>query len=181
MSRSTIAKLPADIREQLEGRLIAGGFSDYRGLTDWLNEVLVSAGEDPVSKSAVHRFGRTIEERIDGIRRSTEIARTLAREAGDDEGRLNDALQRLVTDRIFNVMLELDIDPNDPDDIKRLATVGHLTADLGRAQVQQKKWQDAMAAKLKAVAESVVKQATQSGLSEEVADSIRREILGVVG
>lgn len=176
--RSTIAQLPPEIRDALEAVLIARGFADYSAIAAEINARLAAAGVDAtVSRSAVHRFGQQLEERIAALKRSTEVARTIAREVGDDEGALNDALVRLVQDRLFNVIDDLEVDPQKVDILK----VGHMIADLGRAGIAQKKHQIAVKEKAARVAESVAKQVAKAGLSPERVDEIRREILGIGG
>lgn len=177
-SRSSISQLPLELRELLESVLIERGFADYSSITDQLNERLEAEGiETTISRSAVHRYGQQLAERIQALKRSTEVARTIAREVGDDEGTLNDALVRLVQDRLFHVIDDLEIDPSKTDILK----VGHMIADLGRASVAQKKHQIHVRKQAEAVAESVAKKVSASGLSPARVDEIRREILGIAG
>lgn len=181
MARSSIETLPVDIREWLESELVQGGFSDYRGLTTKLNEKLGAAGEGTVSKSALHRFGRTIEERIEEIRERTAMMRVLLREVDDKEGALNDGVQRLLTSKMIELSYDLDVNLDDNDSVTRFHKIVDAASKIGRVQIDQKKWQEKVAAKAAVVAESVAKQATKAGLSADVTERIRREILGVAG
>lgn len=56
MRKSSIIRLPAEIRDGLVARLHARGFCDYEAHSEWLRSV----GYD-ISKSAVHRFGQQVE------------------------------------------------------------------------------------------------------------------------
>jgi hypothetical protein len=175
--RSTIERLPREIREWLEGELLRRGFADYAEVTELLNQRLTELGAS-TSKSAVHRFGRNVEERIAQLKRSTEIARTLASEVGDDEGAMNDALVRLTQDKLFHLLVDMEIDPADVD----ITKLGRVIADLGRASVAQKKHQmqtrAAIEAKLAALdAES---KGEGGGLDQETLRRVREEIYGVV-
>ena len=111
--RPIIEQLPTEIREWLDAELLRRGFSGYLEITADLNEKLAGVGlEMTVGKTAVNNYGKNFEERIQALKRSTEVARTLAHEIGDDEGVLSDALMRLVQDKLFNVLLDIEVDPS---------------------------------------------------------------------
>lgn len=176
--RGLEARLPIEIREWLEAELLRRGFADYAELTCQLNEKLEAAGAGAASRSAVHRFGQNVEERISALKRSTEIARTLATEVGDDEGAMNDALVRLVQDKLFNAVIDLEVDPEELDVVK----LGRVIADLGRASVQQKRHQAEMREKVaqKFAALEAEAKGPKSGLDPETLRRVREEIYGVV-
>jgi len=175
-ARSTILGLPDEIRQWLDGEMVKRNFADYQAVVEQLNARLAGAGlQLVVSRSALQRYGQKIEERIDGIRRSTDVARTIAREAGDDEGAMNDALARLVQDKLFNLLMDLEVDPDTID----IAKIGHVVADLGRASIAQKKHQLAVREKAKSVADDVAEKARKGGLTPQAADEIRKQILGI--
>lgn len=178
--RSAIDHLPADIREWLEAELVRNGFADYRALVDALNAKLAAQGVDQaVSKSALHRFGQSVEENIDYIRQTSLIARTLTKESGDDEGNMNDALTRVIQAKLFHFVMDLkqDVDP------KTLALLAHSISDLARASVVGKKWMIEMRRKLQEAAhkaaEAIEETVRAGGLSEEVIQAIRSKILGI--
>lgn len=54
---STIDKLPALVRREIDQRLIANGFSGYNGLAADLR----ARGHLKVSKSGLHRYGQTLK------------------------------------------------------------------------------------------------------------------------
>ena len=128
--RSKVGLLPDRVREDLEHRLIRGGFSGYRELSAWLGE----QGFE-ISKSSLHSWGRDFEERVGALKRITAQARAIITESPDDDGAINDALIRLTQERVFGLMmdLELDLDP------ARLAKMTKAVADLSRASVGQKR------------------------------------------
>lgn len=77
--RSTVSQLPPEVLDELDRRLIEGGFSDYSGLSDWL------AGQGfEISRSAVHRHGRLVERRIEQIRIATDEAKAIEKAIEDD-------------------------------------------------------------------------------------------------
>lgn len=55
--KSTISNLPNDIRDLLIDRLVASGFSDYEAHEEWAAKI-----GHPCSKSAIHRFGTSLED-----------------------------------------------------------------------------------------------------------------------
>ena len=59
MRRNSIDKLPPFIRRQLQRKLYERGFRDYAGLAAEL-----AALGHAVTKSALHRYGRKLEEAV---------------------------------------------------------------------------------------------------------------------
>lgn len=178
-ARGLETRLPPEVRQWLEGELIRRGFSDYTQVTDELNRRLSEAGADAASRSAVHRFGSKVEERIQGLKRATEIARAVASEAGDDEGALSDALIRLMQDKLFNAAMELELDPEE----MKATTLARAIADLARASVQQKRHQIAVRAQVKAALDKLEEsqKAKNHPLDAETLRRIREELYGVIG
>ena len=78
MRRNSIDKLPPFIRRRLQRKLYERGFRDYAGLAAEL-----AAQGHAVSKSALHRYGRKLEEAV----KAAELT-TLGQ---GDEPRQNDA------------------------------------------------------------------------------------------
>ena len=71
--RSSIEKLPEDVRRWLERALTENSFSGYVELENLLREKGYQ-----ISKSAIHRYGQKIERRFKSIKDSTEAARIIA-------------------------------------------------------------------------------------------------------
>lgn len=175
--RGSIERLPSQIRERLESALVARSFGDYRQITDELNAWLEADGLDiSVSKSAVHRFGQTVADRISALKQTTEIARTLAREVGDDDGALNEALIRLTQEKLFNAVLDLEINPDEIDTSK----LGKMIRDLGAASVEQGKYRAAVRERARLEAQAVKDIVRKGGLSDEMAAEVEGRILGIV-
>ncbi len=168
--RSKILKLPEDVRRELERRLVAGGFGDYEGLAAWLAEQGYAIG-----KSTIHRFGSQFEERLGALKIASEQARAVVAQSPDDEGAMNEALVRLVQERLFGVLMELQVDPETLD----LPKLARAIADLSRSTVQLKKYRAEVQAKAQDVASKVARMSRTGGLSEDTAEVIRKEILGI--
>lgn len=177
MVRSVVSQLPADVREWFEAELVRRNFSDYSSLTDELNERLERAGfEIVVSRSSAHRYGQELERTTANLKRATLEARTIAKEVGDDEGALTDALARLLQEKLFRVFCSMgDLDPEQIN----ITKIGHMIADLGRMSIMQKKHQIVVRERAKVVAEDVAKRAQKGGLSADAVEQIKRDILGI--
>ena len=113
---------------------------------------------------------------LDTLKLVTEQARAVVESAPDREGAVNDALVRLVQEKLFGVLIDLD-----PAVIKKekLSYLAKAIADLGRASVLQKQWMAKIAERTQAAAEQAVTVARKGGLSELAVEEIRAKILGV--
>jgi Bacteriophage Mu, Gp27 len=101
--RFKIRRLPAEIRKELDQRLIEGNFTDYRGLSAWLEE----RGFE-ISPSAINYYARKFERRLEAVRLATAQARTVVADtAGADDGHLQQALMNIVQTTLFEMMIEL--------------------------------------------------------------------------
>ena len=66
---SKIARLPQELRDELNRRILANGFADYDGLEAWLNAELQARGlEMTISRSAIHREGKKLEKLGERVR-----------------------------------------------------------------------------------------------------------------
>lgn len=130
--RSKAEGLPKALKDWLDGELVKRGFSDYEQLAAELKK----QGAD-VSKSSLHRYGSKFEERMAQLKVSTEQARAVVSASPDDEGAMNEALIRLTQDKLFQVLVELEVDPASVN----LSKLTKSIADLARSSITQKKWQ----------------------------------------
>lgn len=180
--KSTIARLPADVKAHIEGRLAEGKLTLAELLDDLRNRF--PAGDLP-SRSAVHRYGQKLERRLSAIRASTEAAKLIQAQAGDNEDARSEALTALVQTELFEAILSLqeadDPDADPADRVAMLSSAAKNIATLTRSSVGLKKFQSEVRDRAKAAAASVEKIAKSGGLSGEVAEQIRREILGIAG
>lgn len=174
MQRSKIATLlPESVRADLDQRLLAGGFSDYSALADWLQE----QGYE-ISRSAIHRHGLQLEQRVAAIQTATDQARAITEACPDDEGLLLDAAQRLAQHQIYEALLAVQIDP---ETIKAgdLSKLIRALADLGRGAVALKKYQQEVKDRLRDAAAVVKGIAHRGGLSDEAIRQIELELGGI--
>lgn len=130
--RSKVDTLPPELKAWLDAELLKRGFADYVQLAADLQ-----AKGAELSKSAIHRYGSKFEQRMAQLKVSTEQARAVVAASPDDEGAMNEALIRLTQDKLFGVLVDLDVDP----DSVNITKITKSIADLARSSITQKKWQ----------------------------------------
>lgn len=177
--RSKIHTLPPELKEWLDAQLIARGFGDYVQLAADLK----ARGAD-VSKSALHRYGSPFEKRMAQLKMSNEQARALVDASPDDEDKLGAAVIRLTQDRIFQLLVDLEIDPESVDVNKLFKNA----AEIGKASVTQKKFtlearaaiEEATRKKLLAEQEANLQSVAKAqGMDDAQVDFWRKKFLGV--
>lgn len=165
--------LPAEVKAWLDRALVEGNFSGYEALAADLQGRGIE-----ISRSAVQRYGSGFEKRLKTLRLASEQAKAIVAAAPDDEGSVSEALMRLVQEKLFQVMLEFEVDPDKPLNI---ASAAKAVAELSRATVGQKKWLAELREKAAAAADAVTQVARKGGLTAESVEEIRRKILGIAG
>lgn len=179
--RSKVLELPEDLRQALDQRLVAGGFSDYAGLAEWLNgELAARELELTISKSALHRHGEQFESRLDRLRVATEQARALTEGSEDEDGVLNEALVRLVQTETFEMLMtlgDLELEPQQKAGL--LGKMNLAISRIVRASVKSKEWRQEVKERVRSAAEQVKDAAKRGGLSAEVIREIEEQVLGI--
>ncbi|MGQ0329788.1 DUF3486 family protein [Citrobacter portucalensis] len=181
--RSTIDKLPEDVRRWLERALNESGFSGYTEL-----ETLLRDRGYVISKSAIHRYGQKIERRFGAIRAATEAARMLTEGAADDQDARSEAVIALIQTELFDSIVQLqeaeegEIDHKDR--VALLSKVAKNVATLSRASVNLKKYQadirrEAREELLREQAAALDKAAKAQGLGEDQIRFWREKVLGI--
>lgn len=129
--RSKVLTLPPELKAWLDAELVRRGFADYVQLAADL-----AAQGASISKSGIHRYGSQFEKRMAQLKMSNEQARALVDASPDDEDKLGAAVIRLTQDRIFSLLVDLEIDPESVDVNKLFKNA----AEIGKASVAQKKF-----------------------------------------
>lgn len=169
--RSKVQRLPADVKAWLDAALVENNFSGYELLSAELAKRGFSIG-----KSGLHRYGQAFEERLKTLRIVTEQARAVVQAAPDDDGAVNDALMRLTQEKMFSILMEMQVDPESVD----LPKLARSVAELGKASVAQKRWQmEARRQALRDAANEAGSAAKNAGLSDEMVAAIQQRILGI--
>jgi hypothetical protein len=182
--KSSVSRLPAEVKTYIEAMLATGAQTLDELITDlrerWPAEA--RAGDLP-SRSALHRYGSKLDRRLSAIRASTEAAKLIQAQAGDDQDARSEALTALVQTELFEAILmlqEADDAETDPGErVGMLSAAAKNIATLTRSSIGLKTFQAQARARAKAAAETVDKIAKSGGLSGDAAEQIRREILGI--
>ena len=95
--------------------------------------------------------------------------------APDDEDAVNQALVRMVQEKLFSVVMEMEVDPAKVN----LSGLTRSIAELSRSSIQVKKYAADVKAAAQIAADKVEKIARKGGLSSDAVQTIRKEILGI--
>ena len=182
---SKISRLPQDLRDELNRRILANGFADYDGLEAWLNAELEKRGlEMSISRSAIHREGKKLEKLGERVRAMKMLQEGWQKQMGakglGELGRvLNAQLQGLafaLTQDVVDGKVEVD-----PEFLKDMsATIMRLerAATLNEEREQKIREEERKRAREEA-AEAAAKSARSAGLSDQTIQKIRRDVLGL--
>ncbi|MBN6060431.1 DUF3486 family protein [Aggregatibacter actinomycetemcomitans] len=176
--RSTVKQLPRAVKDWLDAALVENNFSGYSAL----EEALKARGYD-ISRSAVHRYGQALERRLASVKASTEAAKVISENISNDKGAHSDAILEMIQSQVFNTLMNLEEIKEEDDPMKRLAAlsfVGKNISPLIGASINLKKYQAEIKARAEAAAREVDEVVKKNGLTEETADQIRKQILGIV-
>ena len=144
--KSTVSRLPAEIKTYIEAMLATGGQTLDELITDLRARfpAQAHAGELP-SRSAIGRYGQKLERRLSAIRASTEAAKLIQAQAGDDKDARSEALTALVQTELFEAILALqeadDPEANPEDRVAMLSSAAKNIATLTRSSVNLKQFQ----------------------------------------
>ena len=187
MSRpSTIDQLPSKIREQLNAWLRDPGITQTEA-TRRINVLLTEYGGDrqPVSRHAVNRYDlrmRAVGERLQQSRQVAEV--WISRLGAQPQGQLGNLINEMLRSLAFDLSLKLAegelTEESLPGIIEQLRNLSLSALRLERAateNVQREREIRRQAAE--DAAETAGKSLSKRGLSPEVVDQIKSEILGV--
>lgn len=122
--RSRVDALPAELRAELDRRLVESGFRGYRELTEWL-----AREGHTLSRTSVYCHGRKLAKRIDQVQAATEKAKLLLASLPGDSGAIAEAAIRMAQQRIFDLLV--DAEGNDP---VQIAVAARAIAETARAE-----------------------------------------------
>jgi len=147
--KSTVSRLPAEIKTYIEAMLATGAQTLDEMIGD-LQERFpgeARAGQLP-SRAALHRYGSKLDRRLAAIRASTEAAKIIQAHAGDDQDARSGALTALIQTELFEAILDIQEAADDPENpIDPAERVGMLSAaakniaTLTRSSINLKEFQ----------------------------------------
>lgn len=101
--RSRVQSLPARLRADLDRRLVASGFSNYRAHSEWL------AGEGhEISRSSLQAHGARLRELVARYRPTADEAGAVLAAGSEDRALVAAAGLRIVQDRLFEWLMDAD-------------------------------------------------------------------------
>ncbi len=175
---STITALPQDVRRWLERALCEQGFAGYEAL-----EAMMREKGFALSKSAIHRYGQTIERRMSAIKASTEAAKMIVDAAGDDQDARSESVIALVQTEMFDSIIAIqeagDEELTPSERLELMSKAAKNIATLTGASIRQKQFKSTVQARATEVADKAAKLASKGGLSADAVAEIRRSILGI--
>jgi hypothetical protein len=188
--KSSVSRLPAEVKTYIEAMLATGAQTLNELIADLQERypAAARAGELP-SRSAIGRYGQKLERRLSAIRASTEAAKLIQAQAGDDKDARSEALTALIQTELFEAILalqEADDPEADPGDrVAMLSSAAKNIATLTRSSVNLKQFQaktekdarDALLAEQRAKLEAMP---NKGGVTADTKAAIR-EALGIVG
>jgi hypothetical protein len=178
--RSAVSNLPKSLQDELNTKLVDSSFSDYVGLSDWLEHEGYQ-----ISPASVWRHGSKLqaamEKSLNKARQRMEIAKALRGASEEDKAALMEANEMVAMDQIMDMFEEaanLEIG-------ERMAAVPKLVraiADLNRAAIGSAKWKREFEAQirkdaLEEAAQRVGDAAKAQGLDKTQASFWRNKVL----
>ncbi len=182
-------EIPAAIREEFNAELVAGGFSDYIGLTNWLNDRLKAEGLDvKVSVMAANRYGSEFQKEFERdmaeANQTYHIAKMAMANNEDTEGVVRDATIRTLQTRLLRLstsMRQLEEAGDDPHALaKTTANIARAVSALSRTDILSQKYKAEIRKEMALEAANMAaKTAKDAGVSEETIRRIRMDVLGM--
>lgn len=181
--RSTITRLPPELRSKIDRLLMDGRFT--------LDEIMARLDdlEAGVSRSAVGRYAKSKEKLIDSMRRSADLAATAGAELGDQAAtKAGRVLIELTQAMMFDLVLaRADMDDDEAAkamDTKKFAEFARAQKDLMSAaktsvELDIKIREDQEKRTKAAAVEATEKVAKERGLTADTIEAIKSSILGV--
>ena len=186
--KSSIARLPEEVKGYITAMLATGAQTLDELIADLQERFPAQAAAKALpSRSAIGRYGQNLERRLSAIRASTEAAKMISAQAGDDKDARSEALTALVQTELFEAILNLqeatdeDLEPGER--IGMLSNAAKNIATLTRSSVNLKKFQVEVeeATRKKLLAEQAAKlsaMTNKGGVTEDTKAAIR-EALGI--
>lgn len=187
--KSTITRLPEEVKSYITAMMATGAQTLDELIADLQERFPAAASAKSLpSRSALGRYGQNLERRLSAIRASTEAAKMISAQAGDDKDARSEALTALVQTELFEAILmlqeagegeegEMDIGER----VGMLSNAAKNIATLTRSSVNLKKFQSEVeeATRKKLLAEQAEKlkaMPIKGGVTDDTKQAIRRAL-----
>ena len=178
-----IAKLPPELRQWLHETFVQRAFGDIENITAELNALMKEAGVAiTIGKSAVGAESLKVRRAQESIAATTRAMQLIADTAPDEADKRGEALNAMVSQGVFEVLLDVQQAAGEEDPADRMALLNKAalaSARLTTTSVRQRQWRAEVEIKAKAAADAVTKIARTGGLKPEQVREIRSQILGI--
>jgi hypothetical protein len=176
--------VPQAIQEEFNAKLVKNNFSNYQGLTTWLNQELAKQGlELRVGKSSVARYGSDFQSEFEARMKETnqlfQIAKVAKQQNEDVEGLLREVAILQSNGNLLRLLNEV---RNAEEDGAAIDVVVDLNvkitsalANMGRLDIQSRKYQDEI--RKQALTEFNEALESSEQLDKKTLASVRAEIL----
>ena len=164
-------KLPEELREMVERRLIEQGFRNYKGLAQWIRQ----QGHE-ISVNSLQRYGRSLAQDLETTRIATAGPRVRAEALPSGSGATAEGLIQLAQEKLCTALVE--IDQFKHGDMSRLA---HAVAHLTQAAISLQRWTNELNRRTeeRKSADPQAKSKPGGGLSPETSRALRHALLGI--
>ena len=180
--------MPPELRRWLQEELQGRGFADYVEVTNVLNERLEAEGLNlSIGKSAVHAFGQEYEHFVKAQEQASEWAASWMQDNGlEEEAKRHNVLFQMVTTLAFKVMQAQMTKDGEEIDPRELHFIGRMLKDVmqssGIREKLMEEERDRIAKEARqAAADAAIDTVRQAGMSEELEEQLKANILGVAG
>lgn len=187
--KSTISRLPADVKTYIEGLMASGRWTLDEMIADLRDRFPAAAKDGSLpSRAALHRYGPKLERRLISVKAFTQAMESIDAHALDKADSRSSGLTAVMQQELFDSMMMLQ-DASDPEvdqaeRVKLLADATRALASLTRSSVTLKQYQAKLEAEMRAAtnaaASAVEKTAKKAGMSDETVAEIKARILGIV-
>lgn len=172
--------MPPTIRAWLEKTLSENGFSQFELLAQLCTEKGFS-----ISKSAVGRHSKDLQEKLDAVKASTEAAKIMQQQSADDGNDMGGAVMAMISSQMFDMLMKLrklDSEGETDNRVKLLSGIARAMADLNRAMQSQKKFAEDARVKFDKLEAQAVKDHASGKKGNDLATlkRVREQVYGIV-
>ncbi|MEX2155095.1 MAG: DUF3486 family protein [Gemmatimonadaceae bacterium] len=181
--KSSIARLPTQIREQLERMIREGTYT----IDEMVAEIRGMGGD--VKRTAVGDFKQRMEERLTRVREAQEVGRVWVEKLGENpDSPMGQLVAEVLKTVAFRTITDLDASNETvkPMDLMLLSRAlkeisGAQKVDHEHRRKLRDEFLTEMKAKATAAAGVAEKEARAAGLTDDAVALMRKHVLGVVG
>ncbi len=190
-ARSKVAMLPAEVRTELDRRIVEQAFSGYQDLAEWLQGQGYHIAHD-----SVQRHGSRLQQKIEAMKRLAEDAKALTAAAAQAGDGIVDVTIQLIHQRVLSMLLDAP-EPGEESSssgiaagaphsdrgalqLRDLVRLTRIVADLSRVTIARQRQAEQMKSQLEQQKRAAGNRSAESEgpVSEEAYHRIRIALFG---